>query len=103
MPRLTANGSNAIPAIAPVTLKIRAVVRPCSTIRCCMEGAIKRPKVNTISTIAMASRERASGLNSRNEFLEHAVELKTQQDLRAENEQTSLVERGLELFLQAPG
>src|SRR5262249_61406835 len=40
---------------------------------------------------------------SRDRFRQHAVELKTKWALTAENEQTSLVERGLELFLQAPG
>src|SRR5216684_517287 len=67
MPRLIAKGSNAAPAIVPVTRKIRSVVRPCSTIRCCMEGVINRPSVVTISNSATASSPRASELNSPND------------------------------------
>ena len=73
---------------------------PHSTIRCCMEGATSNPMAIMIVTRPAQAIRRSATCRS-NHFLELAVELESEQHLRAKDQEARLVEGVFKLSLQA--
>ena len=79
----------------------RGLSCPCSAMRCCMDGATRRPIV-AMSRVRPAT---ASGTRKPRQlveqFLEDAVELKPEKDLCAEDEKAAFVEGDLEFAFES--
>ena len=95
------SGSSAHATEMVAIARTRGLSCPCSAMRCCMDGATRRPIV-AMSRVRPAT---ASGTRKPRQlveqFLEDAVELKPEKDLCAEDEKAAFVEGDLEFAFES--